>query len=142
MSYKHILVAVDLHPSSKQILEKALDLAQSANADISLLHLDLTYGEDFQRRVADNEINQQLNKVIRHQDQQLFNELLSGVDYPIHHLYTGRGDIADSIRQLITTESVDLVVCGHHHDLWHNLFSASGELMNRLNTDLFVVSLR
>lgn len=142
MSYKHILVAVDLNPSSRQILDKALDLAKTTNADISLLHLELTYGDDFQRRVADDEINQQLNKVIHQQDQQLFDELLSGVDYPIRHLYIGRGEIADSAQQLIESQSIDLVVCGHHHDLWHNLFSASGELMNRLNTDLFVVSLR
>lgn len=142
MSYKHILVAVDLNPSSRQILNKALDLAKLSGATLSLIHLELTYGEDFQRRMVDNELNQQLEKAIHHQDQVLFNQLLQDIDFPIRHIHTGRGDIADTIEQLIQAEAIDLVVCGHHHDFWHTWHSSSGELLRRLKTDLFVVSLQ
>ena len=38
MAYKHILIAVDLSPESKVLVEKAVSMARPYNAKVSLIH--------------------------------------------------------------------------------------------------------
>lgn len=42
MAYKHILIAVDLSPESKVLVEKAVSMARPYNAKVSLIH-DVNY---------------------------------------------------------------------------------------------------
>ncbi|MDR6255239.1 nucleotide-binding universal stress UspA family protein [Klebsiella variicola] len=39
MAYKHILIAVDLSPESKVLVEKAVSMARPYNAKVSLIHV-------------------------------------------------------------------------------------------------------
>ena len=41
MAYKHILIAVDLSPESKLLVDKAVSMARPYNAKISLIFFDL-----------------------------------------------------------------------------------------------------
>ncbi|MEZ9706553.1 universal stress protein, partial [Vibrio breoganii] len=41
MSYKHILVAVDLSEDSKLIVDKAVALAKPLEAKVSFIHIDI-----------------------------------------------------------------------------------------------------
>lgn len=43
MAYKHILIAVDLSPESKVLVEKAVSMARPYNAKVSLIHVDVNY---------------------------------------------------------------------------------------------------
>ena len=45
MSYKHILVAVDLSDDSERLLKKADALATALGAQLSLVHIDVNYAE-------------------------------------------------------------------------------------------------
>lgn len=45
MAYKHILIAVDLSPESKVLVEKAVSMARPYNAKISLIHVDVNYSD-------------------------------------------------------------------------------------------------
>ncbi|TGC65896.1 universal stress global response regulator UspA, partial [Salmonella enterica subsp. enterica serovar Wilhelmsburg] len=47
MAYKHILIAVDLSPESKVLVEKAVSMARPYNAKISLIHVDVNYYERY-----------------------------------------------------------------------------------------------
>ncbi|MEY0874458.1 universal stress protein, partial [Providencia manganoxydans] len=41
MAYKHILVAVDLSPESKVLLDKAVSMAKPYGAKVSMIHVDV-----------------------------------------------------------------------------------------------------
>ena len=43
MAYKHILIAVDLSPESKVLVDKAVSMARPYNAKVSLIHVDVNY---------------------------------------------------------------------------------------------------
>ena len=45
MSYKHILVAVDLSDESVRLIRKSTALAKSFNAELSLIHIIDNYSE-------------------------------------------------------------------------------------------------
>lgn len=45
MAYKHILIAVDLSPESKVLVEKAVSMARPYNAKVSLIHVDVNYSD-------------------------------------------------------------------------------------------------
>ncbi len=49
MAYKHILIAVDLSPESKILVEKAVSMARPYNAKVSLIHVDVNYSESVYR---------------------------------------------------------------------------------------------
>ncbi len=46
MSYKHILVAVDLSEDSKLIVDKAVALAKPLEAKVSFIHIDINYAAE------------------------------------------------------------------------------------------------
>ncbi len=45
MAYQHILIAVDLSPESKFLVEKAITMARPYNAKVSLIHVDINYSD-------------------------------------------------------------------------------------------------
>jgi universal stress protein A len=45
MAYKHILIAVDLSPESKVLVDKAVSMARPYNAKVSLIHVDVNYSD-------------------------------------------------------------------------------------------------
>lgn len=142
MSYKHILVAVDLTQDSKLLVDRAVMIAKATQADVSFIHIDLFYGEDIQRRLVDHDMNANLDRKVVQEYMQKLNELKDGTDYPIKDIFIGSGNMTDEIEQAIKTKDIDLVVCGHHHDFLHSHFSSSGELMKNVDVDLFVVSFK
>ena len=64
MAYKHILIAVDLSPESKVLVDKAVSMARPYNAKVSLIHVDVNYSDlytglidinlgDMQKRISE-----------------------------------------------------------------------------------------
>ncbi|GAL25049.1 universal stress protein A [Vibrio variabilis] len=45
MSYKHIMVALDLSEESKMLIDKAVSLAKPLDAEVSFIHIDVNYAE-------------------------------------------------------------------------------------------------
>ncbi|WP_375750514.1 universal stress protein [Vibrio sp. HN007] len=121
MSYKHILVAMDPSEDSKLLLDKAVLLAKATGADLSFMSADEVYGVDHAEKLeAHKEV----------------------ADYPIKNILVGDDSISERIEKAVKDEGVDLVVCFHHHDFWHSLFSTAADLMKAVDVDLFVVSVR
>ena len=67
MAYKHILIAVDLSPESKVLVEKAVSMARPYNAKVSLIHVDVNYSDlytglidvnlgDMQKRISEETV--------------------------------------------------------------------------------------
>ncbi|PHM30685.1 universal stress protein UspA [Xenorhabdus innexi] len=140
MAYKHILVAVDLSPESRILVDKAVSLARPYNAKISLIHVDVNYSDlytglidvnlgDMQERIADETRNS-------------LKELSANSGYEIQETLSGSGDLGQVLVDAIKQYDMDLVVCGHHQDFWSKLMSSARQLINTVHVDMLIVPLR
>ncbi|MBC8946821.1 MULTISPECIES: universal stress protein UspA [Xenorhabdus] len=140
MAYKHILVAVDLSPESRILVDKAVSLAKPYNAKVSLIHVDVNYSDlytglidvnlgDMQERIADETRNS-------------LKELSANSSYEIQETLSGSGDLGQVLVDAIKQYDMDLVVCGHHQDFWSKLMSSARQLINTVHIDMLIVPLR
>ena len=101
MSYKHILVAVDLSKSSEVVINKAVSLAKGANCKLSFIFVDVD------KIVPGDEQEPILQKELQ--------ALAAQTDYPITHTFVVIGDLHTKLAATVQKMNVDLEVCGHHH---------------------------
>jgi len=140
MSYKHILVAVDLSKSSEKVVSKAVSLAKDAKAKLSFIFVDVDNVSNI--GLVNLEIDtlpsiEEREKSLQ-QDLQL---LANQADYPIEHAIVVMGDFNRKVNAAVEKIGADLLVCGHHHDFWSRLLSAARKLINSAKTDLLIVYL-
>ncbi|PFG58183.1 universal stress protein A [Vibrio sp. ES.051] len=127
MDYKHILVAVDLSQSSQVVIEKAINQAKSANSKLSLVYVDVD------RVVMEAKEEQKLQRELK--------ELADKYDYPISDNMAVIGDLHIKLSGIVKREGIDLVVCGHHHNLLSRFFSSVPKVANEVEADLLIVYL-
>lgn len=140
MSYKHILIAVDLSPESKVLVEKAVSMARPYNAKVSLIHVDVNYSDLYTGLIDVNLGDMQ--KQITNETHQALKSLTEGIDYPINEMLSGSGELAQVLIDAIKRFDVDLMVCGHHQDFWSKVMSSARQLINTLHVDMLIVPLR
>ncbi|WP_019613860.1 universal stress protein [Psychromonas ossibalaenae] len=144
MSYKHILVAVDLSKSSKEVIDKGVSLAKDANCTLSFIFVDVKYVSNIALRQP------KTGKLIVHDDNvqeverltQELQELADQVDYPVTNTWVVMGDLNDKLHTTIINKDVDLLVCGHHHDLWSNITTSVSKFVKTAVSDLLIVYLK
>ncbi|WP_372883118.1 universal stress protein [Psychromonas sp.] len=127
MSYKHILVAVDLSESSKAVIDKAVSLAKDDNCKLSFVFVDVD-------KVAP----------VRKEDLILQNKLQTLAEqsgYPITETLFVIGDLHIKLAAIVKEMDIDLVVCGHHHKFLSRLFSTVPKIINAVTTDILIVCL-
>lgn len=140
MAYKHILVAVDLSPESKVLLDKAVSMAKPYGAKVSMIHVDVNYSDlytglidvnlgDMQQRITDETRNS-------------LKDLSAGANYEIQETLSGSGDLGQVLVDAIKKYDMDLVVCGHHQDFWSKLMSSARQLINTVHVDMLIVPLK
>lgn len=140
MSYKHILVAVDLSQSSEKVLNRAVSLAKDTNAKLSLIFVDVDNVSNI--GIANLEIATLPSIAEREKTlQQDLLSLASQADYPIENTIVVMGDFNRKVNAAVDKIGADLLVCGHHHDFWSRLLSAARKLVNSAVTDLLIVYL-
>ncbi|MDU7101641.1 MAG: universal stress protein UspA [Enterobacter sp.] len=123
MAYKHILIAVDLSPESKVLVDKAVSMARPYNAKVSLIHVDVNYSDLYTGLID-------------------VNLLSTNAGYPITETLSGSGDLGQVLVDAIKKYDMDLVVCGHHQDFWSKLMSSARQLINTVHVDMLIVPLR
>lgn len=139
MSYKHILVAVDLTSESKILIHKSAKLAKSLDAEVSLIHIDPSY-EDVckQTGLLDVDLYDNCEVAVEKALTELKN-LADESDYPIKHCLVGTGKFGKSLKETSEKYGIDLVVYGHHHDFMSRLFSSSQPVLNTIDVDMLVI---
>lgn len=140
MTYKHILVAVDLSPESKILVEKAVSMAKPYSAKLSLIHVDVNYSAPYTGLIDVNLVDMQ--KRIPEDTDHALTELSKNKDYHIYKILSSTGNLAPVLIDSIKTYQVDLVLFGHHQDFWSKLISSARELINTLHVDMLIVPLR
>ena len=143
MSYKHILVMVDLSVESRLLLEKTVSLARNLDAKLSLFYDGELYHEEYTSTVFDPRYHAMFYKVSEDDTpQEHLKELLDNVGYPIQDTFVGSGNLIEEIERAIKELNVDLVVCGHHHSFWHQFTSSAKQLLKSTSIDLLIVPLK
>lgn len=94
MAYKHILIAVDLSPESKVLVEKAVSMARPYNAKVSLIHVDVNYSDLYTGLIDVNLGDMQ--KRISEETHHALTELSTNAGYPITETLSGSGDLEPS----------------------------------------------
>tara|TARA_R110001583_G_scaffold18519_1_gene73675 strand:- start:690 stop:1130 length:441 start_codon:yes stop_codon:yes gene_type:complete len=143
MSYSHILVAVDFDKDNQVVINKAVKLAKSLRAKLSLIHINQqVVGASGFVGVIDVDLagldpaepmTSELSKKL--------DVLAADIDYPIAHKFVVEGDISHSMEGPVQEVGVDLIICGHHHNFWSRLFPSVGGLVHTSPVDLLIVSL-
>lgn len=139
MSYKHILVAVDLTESSELVVNKAVALAKATGAKVSLIYVDVDFADKYTalsysecaRFEADRERSNSLEKELQ--------ALATKTDYAIEETIFVNGDLNANINETVQKLHADLLVCGHHHDFWSRLLSSIRKLVNSTLSDLLII---
>ena len=141
MSYKHLLVAVDLTPSSEFIIAKAVALAKESNAKISLIYVDVDYADNYTglsySQYSKLEPASQRTTSLEKELQALAEK--SG--YPIANQVFLSGDLNKNLQLTVEELGADLLVCGHHHDFWSRLLSSVRKLINTSLIDLLIIQM-
>ena len=140
MCYQHIMIATDLSDDGKRLVEKSARLAASLQARLSLIYVDIHYDTyhaaiGFSERSYDGvPFEEKIKKELE--------PLTQNVNYPINEVLIGHGDFIEELKNAVVDKSVDLVVFGHHHDLWNKLFSSTQHAINQLNVDALVIPIK
>lgn len=140
MSYKHILVAIDLSEESKMLIDKAVVLATAFDAKVSFIHIDVNYTELYTGLIDINLVETQHQSV--ETSQCALKDLAENAGYPIESTLVGSGDLSNEICETIEKYHIDLIVCGHHQDFWSKLLSSTKLLINCTPVDMLVVPLK
>lgn len=142
MKYQHILVALELTEENKVLINKAIAMAETFNADVSLIHVDGAVGEvytqliDIQQDPTQKPLNQHANELLL-KFQNYTKEQFP--DFPIKYFWVGTGSLGSKLKKVIEQHQYDLLICGHHHDFWSNMVSYSRDLINKSPIDILVV---
>jgi universal stress protein A len=143
MSFRHMLVALDFSPTSERVLQRALDLAGSTRATLTLLHIvdylpPLGFADDFTPSPA---------VMIDEQN------LVDGATRTLER-YAERFGLADGVARVVrvgtprqeivrlaTERGVDLIVIGSHgrHGLRRLLGSTANAVLNDAACDVLAV---
>jgi universal stress protein A len=78
------------------------------------------------------------------EEQKLQKELQELADkclYPVHETMAVIGDLHIKLSGIVKKEGIDLVVCGHHHNLLSRFFSSVPRVANEVEADLLIVYL-
>ena len=140
MCYQHIVIATDLSDDGKRLVEKSARLAAALQARLSLIYVDIHYDTyhaaiGFSERSYDGvPFEEKIKKELE--------PLTQNVNYPINEVIIGHGDFIEELKNAVVDKSVDLVVFGHHHDLWNKLFSSTQHAINQLNVDVLVIPIK
>ncbi|MGB8665783.1 MAG: universal stress protein, partial [Serratia inhibens] len=57
----------------------------------------------------------------------------------VEEVIIGRGELTEELNRAVKEKSIDLVIFGHHHDIWSQLVSSARQAINHLQVDLLVI---
>lgn len=140
MCYQHIVIATDLSDDGKRLVEKGARLVDALQAKLSLIYVDVHY-DTYHAAIGFSERNYD-GVSFEDKIKKEMEPLTQNVNYPINEVIIGRGDFIEELKNAIVDKNIDLVIFGHHHDLWNKLFSSTQHAINQLNLDVLVIPIK
>ncbi len=142
MLYKNILLAADLTEENFQVVKKAVDLAKSYNAKISIIHviesLNYAYGGDVPIDITDIQHQLQLTA------EEKIASLAEQLGKPFEHTIISQGSIEKEIHRVAEEQAMDLIVVGSHgrHGLALLLGSTANSVLHGARCDVLAVRMQ
>ena len=110
--YNHILVGLDLTDETHRVLAKAIQIARTYNAQLSVAHvlepITFAYGGDMPLDISDVQAQQ-----VQRAENEL-QELVKNIDYPIAQQHVLVGQPASELHYLADQQEADLIIVGSH----------------------------
>lgn len=139
MSYKRMLVAVNLYESSEVVISKAVSLARDVGAELSFIYVDDTYATNY-LALSSSDLAKIVPADEKHEKlQEELQVLADQTDYPIKNTLVVTGDLNHKLKMIVEEMEIDLLICGHHHDFFGRLLSSVRQLVNSSVTDLLII---
>ncbi|MEW6999887.1 universal stress protein [Serratia ureilytica] len=137
MSYQHIVIATDLSDRDVRLIEKGAALAKVTRAKLSLIHVDIHHALTIRQWVYRPTtmtakfppMSQPSRRWLR----------WHCTPHPIPDAIMVTGELVPALRREILARGIDLIIFGHHQDLWSNLFSTTRQAINNLEVDVLVI---
>ncbi|MGP2865547.1 universal stress protein [Serratia nevei] len=137
MTYRHIVVATDLSEDAEFLLGKGARLAAALKAKLSLIYIDIhRAGYYVDLGVGDYNYT---DRTFSERVKNMLNAIKGQSSYPVEEVIVSRGALTEELNRVAKEKGFDLVIFGHHHDVWSRLVSAARQAINELNVDLLVV---
>lgn len=136
--YRNLLVAVDLSPDSRKLLQRACKFARQLGANLQVLYVEPGLGD---HSLEEIEIGVELvhEETLAIRRQQL-NDLCKGLSPHPKKIILSQGDAASRIIEYKEESKADLVIMGEHHSFWR-LQHTNRQVLKSLNGDLLTLSL-
>jgi universal stress protein A len=137
MSYKHVLVAVDLSQPSDLVIARAVSMAKNLDAKLSFICVDIIH-QDAELLDYDPE---EIRNIERGHDQLMsqLDEITSLIGYPVTDKLVVMGNVEEQVVEAVKDLKADLLVSGHHHGFWNRWWSSAHKLVNMAPVDLLLI---
>ena len=139
-TYQHILVAIDLRADNHPVLDKAIALAKTHSAKLSVIHVDVDLREIYTEMI-DIDIGELQDHALT-ETRKKMEQVLAGLGFPLEKKLVISGDLGEQVNEAIARYGNDLLVCGHHQNFWSLLISSARQLMNQVECDMLVVPIK
>lgn len=141
MRYQHIVIAVDLNGDNSKLLQKGAALASACDAKLSLIHVDIHHAAYYSSLgLQTHHYSGEVPLEVKTRKQ--LTDLALRSSYPIPDVIMVTGELVPELRKEIHARGIDLLIFGHHHDMWSNLFSTTRQAINNLDVDVLVIPLQ
>ncbi|AGO54851.1 universal stress protein [Serratia plymuthica] len=137
MAYQHIVVATDLSEDAEFLLGKGARLAAALNAKLSLIYIDI-HRTGYYAELGVGEYNY-TDRTFSERVKNMLNAIRGQSSYPVEEVIVSRGELTQELNRAAKDKGFDLVIFGHHHDVWSRLVSSARQAINDLNVDLLVI---
>ena len=139
-TYQHILVAIDLRADNHPVLDKAIALAKTHSAKLSVIHVDVDLREIYTEMI-DIDIGELQDHALT-ETRKKMEQVLAGHGFPLEKKLVISGDLGEQVNEAIARYGIDLLVCGHHQNFWGLLISSARQLMSQVECDMLVVPIK
>lgn len=141
MPYHNILVALELNAREKPLLRRAVELAESHQARLHIIHVSPELGGVYTGSLNLN--LRQLKTKLRLENGYEIMQMLKKEAFSASSISLPDGDIRQAVQHAVREQQADLLICGRQQErsFFGHLFSNSSGFLDIDGCDLLVVKL-
>lgn len=139
MPYHNILLALELNAREKPLLKRAVELADTHNAKLHIIHVAPELGSVYSGSLSLD--LRQLKAKLRLENGQEIMEMLKNAAHSASSISLPGGDIRQAVQQAVKEQNIDLLICGRQQSrpFFGHLFSNSSGFLDIDGCDLLVI---
>lgn len=141
MPYRNILLALELNDREKPLLKRAVELAESHQAKLHIIHVAPELGSFYTGSL--NLDLRQLKTKLRLENGHDIMKMLQSEAYKASSISLPNGDIRQVVQLAVKDQQADLLICGRQQErsFFGHLFSNSSGFLDINGCDLLVIKL-